>query len=259
MRELYHRIKSESIKLRNSKIILLHIALPIFGGILLVLYLFLGHKNIVQGINIFFKTSIIIAPIVISIVVSLGISLEEENHFQVLFTSTDSKSKLITSKLILFLILNIVAIAILFVPLLVFIIVNQECFTYVLKSLLYGCIYFFIGNIVIYIIHFWISLKSGLGASVMTGVFESFLIIIINSQEVEKIVLFANTPLELVIKHDYIPWAWSTNLCKSVITQLNKQNISFLTTSLLKVSIFSLFLLLIFCIWFEKWEGRKNY
>lgn len=188
-------------------------------------------------------------PLAISIAVSLGINLEEEGHFQALFVGMESKSKLIIAKLILFLGIGAVAIVILFLPILFSVaVMDQELSISVLNTVLYSYVYLVLGNIVTYIIHFWLSLKSGLGASVITGVLESLIVI-----------LFSNLPLKLVISWEYIPWAWAVNMCRQEILQFNTQLSTLQPNIIFKVIIITFVLLLVFCIWFEKWEGRKNY
>ena len=125
---------------------------------------------------------------------------------------------------------------------------DQELSISVLNTVLYSYVYLVLGNIVTYIIHFWLSLKSGLGASVITGVLESLIVI-----------LFSNLPLKLVISWEYIPWAWAVNMCRQEILQFNTQLSTLQPNIIFKVIIITFVLLLVFCIWFEKWEGRKNY
>lgn len=251
MKSLWCAMKSEVVKLRHTPIVLLHIIVPLLGGILFVAYfhLYSGQQSIAQRLNLILQATSAFFPLAISIAVSLGINLEEGGHFQALFAGTESKRKLIIAKFILFLGMGAVAIAILFLPILFSAaVMDQELSIPVLNTLLYGYLYIILGNIVTYIIHFWLSLKSGLGASVITGVLESLIVI-----------LFSNLPLKLVISWEYIPWAWAVNMCRQGILQFNTQRSALQPNIIFKVIIITFVLLLVFCIWFEKWEGRKNY
>lgn len=215
MKSLWCAIKSEVVKLRHTPIFLLHIIVPLLGGLLFAMYfhLYSGQQSITQRLNLILQATSAFFPLAISIAVSLGINLEEEGHFQALFVGMESKSKLIIAKLILFLGMGAVAIVILFLPILFSVaVMDQELSISVLNTVLYSYVYLILGNIVTYIIHFWLSLKSGLGASVITGVLESLIVI-----------LFSNLPLKLVISWEYIPWAWAVNMCRQEILQFNAQ------------------------------------
>ena len=250
MKSLWYAIKSEVVKL-HTPIFLLHIIVPLLGGLLFAMYfhLYSGQQSITQRLNLILQATSAFFPLAISIAVSLGINLEEEGHFQALFVGMESKSKLIIAKLILFLGIGAVAIVILFLPILFSVaVMDQELSISVLNTVLYSYVYLVLGNIVTYIIHFWLSLKSGLGASVITGVLESLIVI-----------LFSNLPLKLVISWEYITWAWAVNMCRQEILQFNTQLSTLQPNIIFKVIIITFVLLLVFCIWFEKWEGRKNY
>lgn len=180
MKSLWCAIKSEVVKLRHTPIFLLHIIVPLLGGLLFAMYfhLYSGQQSITQRLNLILQATSTFFPLAISIAVSLGINLEEEGHFQALFVGMESKSKLIIAKLILFLGLGAVAIVILFLPILFSVaVMDQELSISVLNTVLYSYVYIILGNIVTYMIHFWLSLKSGLGASVITGVLESLIVI----------------------------------------------------------------------------------
>ena len=169
----------------------------------------------------------------------------KEDNLEALFMDIVKRNR----KLILFLGMGAVAIVILFLPILFSVaVMDQELSISVLNTVLYSYVYLILGNIVTYIIHFWLSLKSGLGASVITGVLESLIVI-----------LFSNLPLKLVISWEYIPWAWAVNMCRQEILQFNAQLSTLQPNIIFKVIIITFVLLLVFCIWFEKWEGRKNY
>lgn len=250
MKSLWGALRSETIKLRHTPIFLLHILVPLLGGVLCALYfhLYSRQQTIAQRLNLILQAASALFPLAISIAVSLGISLEEEGHFQALFAGVESKIRLIIAKFILFSGMGALAIAILLLPILFSAaVLDQELSIPVLQAILYGSFYIILGNIGTYLFHFWLSLKSGLGASVLTGILESLIVI-----------LFSNLPLNLVISWEYIPWAWSVNMCRQGIFQLNTQNSAFQPNIICKVIIITFVLLLVFCVWFEKWEGRKN-
>ncbi len=141
MKSLWYAIKSEVVKLRHTPIFLLHIIVPLLGGLLFAMYfhLYSGQQSITQRLNLILQATSAFFPLAISIAVSLGINLEEEGHFQALFVGMESKSKLIIAKLILFLGIGAVAIVILFLPILFSVaVMDQELSISVLNTVLYS-------------------------------------------------------------------------------------------------------------------------
>lgn len=100
MKSLWYAIKSEVVKLRHTPIFLLHIIVPLLGGLLFAMYfhLYSGQQSITQRLNLILQATSAFFPLAISIAVSLGINLEEEGHFQALFVGMESKSKLIIAR-----------------------------------------------------------------------------------------------------------------------------------------------------------------
>lgn len=250
MKSLYCSFRSEIIKLRHTPIIWLHIVMPILGGVIFVLYfkLYTESQSIDQRLDLILAVISVIFPIIISIVVSMGITLEEENHFQLLFTGTKHKGLLVIAKLLLFWILGLLALGILFFSIVIAAIISDEYSPLFLRTVLNCYMYTSLSCLAIYIFHFWLSMKSGLGASILTGVVESLMVI-----------LFSNLPLKLAINWGYIPWAWEVNLCRKEILQFKNQFFNFQQNIILKIVIITIVMLTIYYIWFERWEGRGIY
>ena len=97
-------------------------------------------------------------------------------------------------------------------------------------------------NVIIYILHLFLSFKFGLGISLFWGVFESL-----------QCVLYSNIELKGIAR--YIPFAWSMNWIKDI---LNRQ---LFTYGAEKIGIAALTIgsFLLILLWFSHWEGRKSY
>lgn len=99
-----------------------------------------------------------------------------------------------------------------------------------------------LGNLIIYVLHLFLSLKFGLGVSLFWGVFESL-----------QIIMYSN--IELKGAAQYIPFAWSVNWVHDILNHTFWQNgIEWLLTLILTACA-----LLAAIKWFSHWEGRKNY
>jgi len=97
-------------------------------------------------------------------------------------------------------------------------------------------------NLIIYILHLFLSFRFGLGLSLFGGVFESL-----------QCILYSNIELTGIAR--YIPFAWSMDWIRDI---LNNQ---FLVhrTEWIWIALLTISGLLLILLWFSNWEGRKNY
>lgn len=97
-------------------------------------------------------------------------------------------------------------------------------------------------NLIIYILHLFLSFKFGLGLSLFWGVFESL-----------QCILYSNIELKGVAR--YIPFAWSMNWVQDI---LSRQIFNY-GTEKIWIAALTTGGLLLTLLWFSHWEGRKNY
>lgn len=97
-------------------------------------------------------------------------------------------------------------------------------------------------NLIIYILHLFLSFKFGLGLSLFWGVFESL-----------QCILYSNIELRGIVR--YIPFAWSMSWVQDILNQ------QFFSCRTEKIWIVALTIggLLLTLLWLSYWEGRKNY
>ena len=97
-------------------------------------------------------------------------------------------------------------------------------------------------NLIIYILHLFLSLKFGFGISLFWGVFESL-----------QCILYSNIALNGIGR--YIPFAWATNWIQDILNnKLTNHTMEWLLIAALTIGC-----LLLTLVWFSHWEGRKNY
>ena len=94
----------------------------------------------------------------------------------------------------------------------------------------------------LYVLHFFLSLKFGLGISLFWGVFECL-----------QCIMYSNITLQGVWR--YIPFAWSMNWLGDVFDgKLLQHGKEWLVIGGLQLGFLALTL-----VWVSRWEGRKSY
>lgn len=236
-------VHSELVKVKHTAFKAIHFFLPLIGALLFVLY-FVIYKNVddCKKLRMILELTATVFPLLISIVVSLNVTLEEKaSHFQTLL-AVPNRKKIFLSKLATLYGIGMIALCSLFffftVGTFFFDIAETVQFSKLTLSV-FGIAIF---NLIIYIWHLFLSFKFGFGISLFFGVFESL-----------QCILYSN--IELTGIGRYIPFAWATNWIQDIMmNRLTNHTIEWVLISVL--TIICLFLAL---VWFSHWEGRKNY
>ena len=196
-------IKSDFYKLRHTSIPWIHLLIPLAGAFMFLAYYRLSSWDTVKKISGYLEVLAIAFPLLIGIISGIVIEQEEQaGNFQTLLCSTKSKCTTYLSKLIILLLLGSFSITL-----------AVGVFAlgfHVLPYLFYlkAGVALIIGNIFLYILHVFISLQFGKGASAGLGVAGSLI-----------------SALMLTGLGDYIwyfvPWAWSVRFCNRMFEKLN--------------------------------------
>lgn len=236
-------VNSELIKLKHTAFKAIHFFMPLIGALLFVLY-FIIYKNVddFKKLQMILELTATIFPLLISVIVSLNITLEEKaSNFQTLL-AVPNRKKIFLSKLVTLYGMGMLALFSLFffftVGVFFFGLSETINFTKLILSVCGIAIF----NLIIYIWHLFISLKFGFGVSLFCGVFESM-----------QCILYSN--IELTGIWRYIPFAWTINWIQD-ITKNRLTNHTIEWVFIVVLTIIGLFLTI---IWFSNWEGRKNY
>lgn len=167
-------IHSEFIKVKHTIFKATHVLLPLFGAFLFTFY-FILYKDVdsTNKLRMILELTATIFPLLISVVVSLNITLEEKtSHFHALLASANRK-KIFLAKLITLYLLGILALCFLFLTFILalsFFHCNQSLPLSTLITSIFGIAFF---NLIIYIWHLFITLRFGFGIGLFCGVFES--------------------------------------------------------------------------------------
>lgn len=236
-------IHSEFIKVKHTPFQAVHLCLPLMGALLFTAYYILyGNTADMKKLRLILEITATLFPLLISIVVSLNIMQEEKtSHFQTLLAVPDRR-RIIFSKLLVLYGTGVLALFCLFVPFVLGITVLGMAETIQVPILIQAAAGIALTNLIIYILHLFLSLKFGMGISLFWGVFESL-----------QCILYSNVELNGIGR--YIPFAWSMNWIQDII----KGNFTAHTKEWIWVAVFTTGGLLLTLLWFSHWEGRKNY
>ncbi|MBU3155727.1 lantibiotic immunity ABC transporter MutG family permease subunit [Clostridium estertheticum] len=239
-------IKSDFYKLRHTSILWIHLFIPLAGALIFLLYYHGRLNNSITDIKTYLEALAIAFPLLIGLISGIVIEQEEQaGNFQVLLATSKSKNTTYLSKLILLLLLGSFSITLA--------VGTFALGFHVLPYLFYlkAAGLLVLGNIFIYILHVFISLQFGKGASAGIGVAGSL---------ISALML---TGLGDYIWH-FVPWAWSVRLCNRMFEKLDypdfSAEIAFDMQKGLFVMLFAICIAFVACLfWFKRWEGRKSY
>jgi len=239
-------VKSDFYKLRHTSILWLHLLLPLTGALMFLAYYSVSSWDLIPKISAYLEALAIAFPLIIGLISGIVIEQEEQaGNFQTLLCSTKSKCISYLSKLIILLLLASFSITLAVVT---FALGFQTMSTlFYLKAA--GALV--VGNIFLYILHMFISLQFGKGASIGLGIVGSLISALMSVGLWERI-------------WHFIPWAWGVRFCDYLVFKFvypsasagvaidTKQGLFIMLFAICIAFVASLF-------WFKKWEGRKLY
>lgn len=231
-------IRSELTKTKHTSIRALHVVMPIIGSVLFIIY-FILYQNTDIGIKLklIMECIALVFPLLISVVVGVNILQEiKASHLQNLL-AVPNRSIVLLAKLTVLYAAGIIALAMLF-----FLFIMGIDLVGLLENIKISMLVrLFLGmaycNFVIYMIHIFITLKFGVGSSLLLGIFESL-----------HCILYSNIELRGIWR--YTPFAWTVDWIHDVI----KQTLSIHGGEWIWVGIISIGLLLLLLRWFYFWE-----
>ncbi|WDV45147.1 lantibiotic immunity ABC transporter MutG family permease subunit [Clostridiaceae bacterium M8S5] len=252
MIKLYRFIKADYYKLKRTQMFWIHILIPIIGASVFVGYYSVSNWATTIKISAYFQTLAVSLPLLISLLCSMIISLEEQaGNFQELLIGSRFKPLALISKLIVLITGSLISITIALSTFAFF-------FSNVLKetNLPFSCyinvaIGLIVGNIFLYILHTYLSLRFTKGLSIGVGILGSLVSAIMVTGIGDKL-------------WNVVPWAWGVRLCDySVLRCINMDVYELLKESfkrgLINISAITTISLVVIVLWFSKWEGSRFY
>ena len=236
-------VRSEREKTKHTPFWAIHFCVPIIGALLfLVYYLLYGSTADSKKLKMILELTTMIFPLLISVIVGLNVTLEEKaSHFQTLL-AVPNRHKNVLAKLAYLYGSGIFALFFLFLLFVIEIHLWGMADTVQLGTLIGAAAGIAFCNLIIYILHLFLSFKFGLGLSLFWGIFESL-----------QCILYSNIELKGIAR--YIPFSWSMNWIRDI---LSRQLFNYGTEKIC-IAVLTIGGLLLTLLWFSHWEGRKNY
>ncbi|MFU0825890.1 lantibiotic immunity ABC transporter MutG family permease subunit [Clostridium sp.] len=249
--DLFRSVKSDLYKLRHTLILWMHILIPLLCSVIFLAYYSISSWKAKDKVSAYFEFVAVTFPLLIGLICSMVVSQEEQaGNFQELLTGSKWRWAALISKLILFILGSFFFI---FIALSIFgigfqYVLNENNFT--LSCYVQVGIGLLLGNIILYILHTFLSLRYGKGASIGGGIVGSLICAIMITGLGDRI-------------WKVIPWAWAVRFCDySVLSEINSSLYNMVQSELKEgviiMAIDTLVALVMILIWFSSWEGRKS-
>lgn len=179
-------------------------------------------------------------PLLISIIAGLNLLQEEKaSYFQNVLAVSNRSDKFL-SKLIVLYGAGAISLSALTAFFILGISLAGKAETIQIGLLVKAVLGIAVGNLIIYILHLFLSFKFGIGISLFWGVFETL-----------QCIMYSNIELHGITR--LIPFSWAVNLMHDMLDR-SGNIMEFAVILLLTVVV-----LILTLIWFNNWEGRKNY
>ncbi len=245
MSTLIRCIRSDCYKFKHTSMLWIHILIPLVTAALFLVYYSVSPWKPDLKISGYFELIGASFPLVIGLVCSKAIEQEgQAGSFQTMLCGIKSRTLAYSSKLIVMLLMGILSIAL---AIGIFAVGFKTA-----PSLMYlkAAGLLIAGSVFLYILHLFVSLKYGRGASIGLGIVESL------------VSFLALTGLGDQAWY-YIPCTWSARFADDMVyTWLNPAK-GFgsleIQKGLLIVLPASILAVVLVILWFQNWEGRKTY
>ncbi|MGE7997365.1 lantibiotic immunity ABC transporter MutG family permease subunit [Lysinibacillus sp. NPDC093190] len=243
-------LRAEFLKIKRTPFLLIHLLVPIIISGLFLAYYSYSPWNFDWKVSAYFQALSCGFPIIIGLVCAMASEQEATaGHFQEMLTASKTKIIAFLSKLLLLLLFSFGAVllsigifSVGFIELL-----HEDTFNFQFY-LIAGCI-LFASYVFLYILHFFVSLHFGKGASIGLGIVGSLIVALLLTGLGDGI-------------WSFIPYGWGGHFVSLWEMKASGLDLSTVETGLQKGIIASvcgtLLALFLSCLWFWKWEGRKS-
>ncbi|AWI05142.1 lantibiotic immunity ABC transporter MutG family permease subunit [Clostridium drakei] len=253
MLSLFRALRADFQKLKHTQTFWIHIVIPVLGALVfLMCYNLFNSVKTIEKHVLYFESLSMLFPLLIGIICGIVVSQEEQaGQFQVLL-STKSRITTCLSKLLTLILIGMfslfLALSTVLLGLKLFLHVSNIPYSLYFQAF----VWIVFGNIFIYILSFWVSLKFGRGASIFLGIAGMLIAALMITGLGDRCWM-------------YLPWAWSVRFCDFATLNFmaaamhkeipdfsyNLRKASFITSA------YTFVILILQLLWFKFWEGRK--
>lgn len=238
-------MRAEFQKYKHSPLLYVHLFFPVLGALLFAGYYHISNWSTITKISAYLEILAVAFPFLIGIIVGMVVQTEKQaGNFQVLLGSTPSRGAVYMGKLCFLLVGAILGIIL---TLCIFSILFREE-----QAILYvkaGC-RLSITVIPLYLIHLFVGLHFGKGASLGLGIVGSLLAALMITGLGDKV-------------WHYVPWAWGVRSMDYIVLAWYQPDwyaqIAHDYVAGMRWAIFCTCALLVASfLWFQRWEGGKS-
>jgi ABC-2 type transport system permease protein len=246
-------------KVKHTPLLWMHLAIPLIGAAVMVFYDSFFHSTYsASNVGGYLQLLAIVFPLLIGVICSMGIDQESQaGNFQVLLTSSNPKHLALFSKFLFLLNLG-------FGSALLAVFCYAAGISATLHKSLFHLSFYLIATLILigsfvfdYMFHLFLSLRFGKGASISVGITELLLAAIFNTDLGDSI--WVAFPCTWGIR---FVTTWTNYASKSAL-QSAKGMMAVQTSAELKAGILiciiaTILSVILACVWFSRWEGKKS-
>ena len=175
MRELWHLIQGEFIKMRRTKLFRIHLMIPVAGAAVFLLYYSFSLWSPPGKVQGYLETMASVYPFLAGLICAMSVELEEEGHMQTFLLSGRRKCSIFLGKWLALLMLSFTAAA-------VAVLGFAAGYEFILRENPFSAGFYirslfaiWLGAAVLYAFHLFLSLRFGKSVSLAAGIAESVL------------------------------------------------------------------------------------
>lgn len=249
MKELFRCIRAEFVKMRHTFLYPVHIAVPLIGSMIFLLYYHTARWSEMGEIAGYAECVGIVLPLVISVVCAGSVGLEEENRFQIFLVGATYKWHLFLAKFLTLLALGILAViaAVFLFAAGYLCVLGKESLPFEVFGIL--AVILCLGSVPLYLEHLLLNLMFVRQVSLCVGAVQFLLSALFLTGLGEG-------------RWHFFPCTWSArgaSLFFTYISKMGRSNI--LITEMKRFAVTSLLIMLVICviirIWCQFYEGRR--
>lgn len=245
MGAIFRCLKGEYLKSKHSALRYMHWMIPVAGAVIFAGYYHISNWQVVTKVSAYLEILAVAFPFLIGMIVGMTVQLENEaGNFQVMLGTIPSRTATYIGK-----------IGFLFLSASVAVILALGTFAMLypkvplILSLKAGCL-LMITVLPLYLIHLYIGMSYGKGASMGLGIAGSLAAALMITGLGDAI-------------WNYIPWAWGVRSMDYIVLAWDKPELY----AQMKPDFFRGMLISVLCtcilfaaniLWFRLWEGRKS-
>lgn len=248
MLQLKKLIKADIKKLKSTQMILMHLYIPILGLIIFLSYYSYTPWGSFGKVSVYLQVLCIVFPILIGIITSMAADQEYlAGGFQNILIRSKTKYLAFISKLILFLFLGTFSTILAIIGFYIgYSLIENNIFP--ITTYLAVVVVLMGSNVFLYILHFFLSLRSSKSVSIGVGIVETLISALFLTGMGDGLWPFA-------------PSAWSIRFIESLLMKYQNGQSIFIDPDLHLGIIMSIIVTIIsfviMIVWFTRWEGEK--